>query len=175
MTGSEEYMGVISLFAGNFTPHGYLRCDGQALSSHAYPVLFSLIGNAFGGDRSTFHLPNLNSSLPFPGGREPAYVMCIDGRHAGPADEALRTYLIGTVVLFAGLQALPRDLLECDGRELSVRAHEPLYHLIGTRFGGGGGFRGTFALPKLNDPPPFPAAPGVKYYIAVDGFFPTRH
>lgn len=79
MTDRARYMGVISLFAGNFTPSGVLRCDGQALSVRDFPGLASVIGTAFGGNDTTFHLPNLNASLPFPGGREPAYVICADG------------------------------------------------------------------------------------------------
>ncbi len=57
---AEPYLGEIRMFAGNFAPAGWARCDGQLLSVAQSGALFSLLGTTFGGDgRTTFGLPDL--------------------------------------------------------------------------------------------------------------------
>ena len=64
----EEYTGMIQIFAGDFAPVGYMICAGQTLSVRQHTALFSLIGNAYGGDgRETFKLPNLSGRAIFGG------------------------------------------------------------------------------------------------------------
>lgn len=65
-------IGQIVLFAGNQTPRGWKRCDGSALSSNLYRALYELIGTTYGGNSTSFNLPNL-------GGR---YIICVEGRRA---------------------------------------------------------------------------------------------
>jgi len=58
----EEYTGIVKLFAGSFAPRGWMFCHGQLLSAHRFQDLFSLLGNAYGGDgNETFALPDLRS------------------------------------------------------------------------------------------------------------------
>ena len=54
-------IGRVEWFAGNYTPSGYLVCDGSAVSRTNYAELFKVIGTYFGsGDGSTtFNLPNI--------------------------------------------------------------------------------------------------------------------
>ena len=53
-------IGVTILFAGNFAPPNWALCDGSILSVTAYPLLFAVIGNVYGGDGiRTFALPDL--------------------------------------------------------------------------------------------------------------------
>jgi len=56
----------------------------------------------------------------------------------------------------------------CDGTLFSISQNTALFSLLGTQFGGDG--RTNFALPKIPD-----LAPGVKYFIAVQGIFPSRN
>lgn len=71
----DEYLGVIKLFAGNYTPRNYMPCDGRLLSIQDNVNLFSLLNNVYGGDgRVTFCLPNLDS--PVEGAH---YIICVDG------------------------------------------------------------------------------------------------
>jgi len=45
----------------SFVPHdhiGWIKCDGRALSTAQYNLLFQVIGYQFGGSGSTFNLPN---------------------------------------------------------------------------------------------------------------------
>jgi microcystin-dependent protein len=60
-------IGLICLFPYNFTPMGWLLCNGQAVSIMQYQALYALIGSAYGGDgRTTFVLPNLQGAEPHP-------------------------------------------------------------------------------------------------------------
>ena len=62
----------------------------------------------------------------------------------------------------------PKGWAFCDGQLLPLSQNTALFSLLGTQFGGDG--RTNFALPKIPD-----LAPGVKYFIAVQGIFPSRN
>lgn len=56
----ESYIGEIRPFSFNYAPEGWHLCDGTVLRISDYQVLFSLIGNTFGGTYpNTFALPDL--------------------------------------------------------------------------------------------------------------------
>lgn len=56
----DPFVGEIRLFAGPFTPKGWLPCNGQSLSVADSTELFSVLGTTYGGDgRNTFALPDL--------------------------------------------------------------------------------------------------------------------
>ncbi|MFT3684636.1 MAG: tail fiber protein [Phycisphaerales bacterium] len=62
---SVNYLGEIIVYAGNNTPTGYARCDGQLLPIAQNQALFSLLGTSFGGNGvSTFALPDLRGRVP---------------------------------------------------------------------------------------------------------------
>ena len=53
-------VGTLIAVGGNFTPEGYLYCNGASLSASAYPELCAVIGGTYGGDGlTTFNLPDL--------------------------------------------------------------------------------------------------------------------
>jgi microcystin-dependent protein len=57
---SDPYYGEIRLFAGDFAPTGWARCDGALLAIADNTALFQLIGTTYGGDgQTTFALPDL--------------------------------------------------------------------------------------------------------------------
>ncbi|MCR8846363.1 tail fiber protein [Paenibacillus sp. SC116] len=61
----DPYTGEIRIFAGNYAPAGWALCNGQLLQIRQYSVLFSILGNQYGGDgRNTFALPNLMGKAP---------------------------------------------------------------------------------------------------------------
>ncbi|RXJ02301.1 microcystin-dependent protein [Anaerobacillus alkaliphilus] len=65
---SESYIGTVQLFAFNYAPQGWVRCEGQLLPLAQNTALFSLIGINYGGDgKSTFALPDLRGLSPVPG------------------------------------------------------------------------------------------------------------
>lgn len=59
--------GVISQYAGNTAPSGYLLCEGQTVSRSSYAQLFAAVGTTYntGGEAGTdFRLPNLKGRVP---------------------------------------------------------------------------------------------------------------
>ena len=61
----QPIIGQIILFAGNFTPKGWMPCAGQLLEIRNHTALFSLLGTSYGGDgRVHFALPDLRGRVP---------------------------------------------------------------------------------------------------------------
>jgi len=56
----DEILGSILQFGFNYPTDGWVVCHGQVMAIYPNEELFSLLGNAFGGDgKTTFALPNL--------------------------------------------------------------------------------------------------------------------
>ncbi|GIO56673.1 MULTISPECIES: phage tail protein [Paenibacillus] len=69
---SDQYVGEIRMFAGNYPPVGWAFCDGTTLPINGYEALYSLIGTTYGGDGQTnFKLPDLRGRLPVHMGKNP--------------------------------------------------------------------------------------------------------
>ena len=56
--------GIINQYGGSVAPDGYLLCNGQSVSTGAYPALFAAIGYTYGGSGSNFNVPNLQNRVP---------------------------------------------------------------------------------------------------------------
>ncbi|UTA68944.1 phage tail protein [Emticicia sp. 21SJ11W-3] len=68
----DEYVGTIKIFAGDYAPRNYLKCEGQTLPIMTYQALFALLGTTYGGDgRNTFMLPDLRGRLIVQTGQMP--------------------------------------------------------------------------------------------------------
>jgi microcystin-dependent protein len=66
----DPFLSTIRLLPYNFTPIGWLPCEGQILQITQYQALFALIGAKFGGNGSTtFALPDLRGFEPQAGAR----------------------------------------------------------------------------------------------------------
>ena len=62
---SEPFLGEIQIFAFNFAPRGWAKCDGELLPINQYQSLYSLFGTMYGGDgRTDFGLPDLRGRVP---------------------------------------------------------------------------------------------------------------
>jgi microcystin-dependent protein len=58
---ADGLIGEIRAFGFNFTPQGWLPCNGSTCTISTFSALFSIIGTEFGGNgTTTFNLPNLN-------------------------------------------------------------------------------------------------------------------
>ncbi len=63
--GGNFYVGEIQIFAGNFPPEGWLFCNGAIYAAQLYPMLYSLLGDWYGGNgTSTFGVPDLRTRVP---------------------------------------------------------------------------------------------------------------
>ncbi len=65
VNAQDAILGEIKMFAGNFAPTGWAKCEGQLLSIAQNSALFSLLGTTYGGDgESTFGIPDLRGRVP---------------------------------------------------------------------------------------------------------------
>lgn len=76
--------------------------------------------------------------------------------------------LIGQIQLFA-FGFAPNGWMQCQGQTLQVGQNQALFSLIGATYGGDG--RTTFCLPNLTGCEPNPNS---RYYMAINGLYPTR-
>lgn len=165
----QDTVGMIKLWPAEFQPQYWRYCNGQSLAVSSFDVLYYAIGNTYGGDSTNLALPNLNSSLPFPGGKHPVYIMCVEGSFPGRNEQ---DEYLGVVKLYAGTDAHPlSDYTYCDGQSLSVNNNQALFSLLEYTYGGSGL---NFNLPNLNEKPPFPQYPQIKYVICTSGIYPSR-
>lgn len=64
LQSSHPFIGEIIMFAGNFTPHGWAKYEGQLLPISQNSALFSILGTTYGGDgRTSFGLPDLRGRV----------------------------------------------------------------------------------------------------------------
>jgi microcystin-dependent protein len=87
---TDQYVGEIRMFAGNFAPVGWAFCNGQILPISQNTALFSLLGTNYGGNgTSTFGLPNLQGMAPMHWGQGPGLTNHEVGETGGEAQVAL--------------------------------------------------------------------------------------
>lgn len=65
--------GYIFWYTKETPPDGFLVCDGSTLLIEDYPVLYSVIGNAFGGNDTSFVLPDLRAAFVRGAGAQSGY------------------------------------------------------------------------------------------------------
>ena len=69
---SEQFIGEIRMFAGNFAPKYWAFCNGQILSIAQNTALFSILGTTYGGNgTTTFALPDLRGRAAVSPGQGP--------------------------------------------------------------------------------------------------------
>lgn len=79
-------------------------------------------------------------------------------------------YYIGGIALFPYSGFTPMFWAPCEGQIINITQNQALYSLIGNTYGGSQA-QGTFALPNLKGAEPWPT---MKYFIAVNGLYPSR-
>ncbi len=59
------YVGEIIMFAGDFSPRNYVKCDGGIQSINTFGALYGVLRTRYGGDgQSSVGVPNLEGRLP---------------------------------------------------------------------------------------------------------------
>ena len=65
---SSAPVGTIKMLINNtITPAGFLLCDGASYLVADYPNLYASIGNTYGGNSTSFNVPNMQSVFPIGG------------------------------------------------------------------------------------------------------------
>jgi len=105
---SDQFVGEIRMFAGNFAPVGWAFCNGQLLPISQNTALFSLLGTYYGGDgKSTFALPNLIGRVPIQQGDGPGLSPRYLGESSGSESVTLLTSEIPAHTHTTGAQSGP--------------------------------------------------------------------
>lgn len=87
---TDQFVGEIRIFAGNFAPTGWALCNGQLLPISQNTALFSLLGTTYGGDgKTTFALPNLQGAAPLMAGQGNGLSNRVQGEIGGEATVTL--------------------------------------------------------------------------------------
>jgi microcystin-dependent protein len=171
VTVSDQYVGEIRMFAGDYAPMDWALCDGSELSISEYEVLYTLIGTTYGGDGvSTFKLPDLRGRVALHKGRSTqsgtAYTL---GQAGGAESVTLTTAQLPThshapqAKSLAGDSPSPTGAFWAAG--LPYASGEPNGALSGTAVAAAGGNQAhDNVMPFLV----------VNFIIAVNGLFPSQ-
>ena len=116
-----EPAGIVMPFAGSVAPHGYLLCDGSAVSRDTYSALFAAIGTVYGsGDGvDTFNVPDLSGRV----------VLGVSQSHALGTTGGEATHVLTSSELPAHVHVVPQH-----GHANDIAATTPeLSHTISTQ------------------------------------------
>ena len=161
--GECNWMGQVILVGFGFAPKYTVDAEGQQWQVKGHELLFSLLGNQYGGDgtKGTFDLPDLRGKAP----RGLRYVLCTQSANypsRNGTDGPTCNYLAEVVLVAFPYAAVKTKTAR--GQLLSFAHDEELYDVLGNTFGGDGR-KGTFALPNLAG-----KAPGkLRYLICTAG------
>lgn len=184
MFESSPYVGLITVFAGNFAPLGWFPCDGRLLAISEYEILFVLIGTTYGGDgQSTFALPNLQSRVALHQGNLAGAGTFVIGEMSGTETITLNTQQMpmhshqpGTVTGAPPASNVPGNLSTPAG---NVPALPPqnLYNASADGFGMSPGIVGTGNTGIVGSNSPVDIISPyltMKYIISMFGIFPSQ-
>jgi microcystin-dependent protein len=168
----EPFIGMITMFGGNFAPRGWAFCDGQLLPIAQNTALFSLLGTTYGGDgRTTFGLPDLRGRLAMHPGSGPGLPTFRLGQKGGNKDAQLPQHTHNIDVLNG-----PGNQPNPGGNRIagSIPAGRGTVDAPYTNGAGGTSLAGVQTAgvsPTDGNYPPFTC---VNYIIALVGTFPSR-
>ena len=173
---TDQYLGEIRLFAGNFPPKDWAFCNGQLLPISLNTALFSILGTTYGGDgKSTFALPNLQARAPLGAGQGPGLSQYGLGEMGGEAAVTLLATEMPAhthpAQAFAGPGgATPAGSLWAEATDRGIALYAPDIPgedaaMSPTALAPSGG-----SLPHNNLPPYL----GLNFIIALIGIYPPR-
>lgn len=168
--GVESVVGEVCLFPDKVISNGegsknWKLCDGSSLKVSDYQMLFALIGTTYGGDESSFNIPDLKGKSPIPGVN---YYIAVNGIFPQRDGRTGVDDFVGAVTLYA-FGFVPGGYCHCDGKTLPIQQNAALYSLVNVQFGGDG--RTTFGVPNLAGKEPLAF---MKYGLCTMGLYPPR-
>ena len=171
---SEPFLGQIEMFAFNFAPRGWAKCDGQILPINQNQSLYSLLGTTYGGDgRTSFGLPDLRGRAPMHEGSPPGGASRSLGQKGGSETVALTTAEMPAHTHAAMASSSAGDNPNPEGRVLAGTAPGEVYRdpvnladlRSGTIANAGTGQVHENMQPYL----------AITFCIALQGLFPSRN
>lgn len=170
---SDQFVGEIRPFAGNYAPVDWLLCDGSVYNIHDYPDLFGILGEIYGGDgRNTFAVPNLNNRAPVHATGSGAYRL---GAIGGQEEVTLtksqlpkHTHLLQGATSRAGSQNSPINNAFDNSNEANIYSTnttqlQPMSEAMVGAVGNGGSHHNMSPYVAIN------------FIIAYNGIFPARN
>ena len=90
LKAQDPYLGEIRMFAGNFAPQGWAKCEGQLLAISQNQALYAIIGTTYGGNGITnFALPDLRGRVAMHTGTGPGLSQHVLGEMSGTENNSL--------------------------------------------------------------------------------------
>jgi microcystin-dependent protein len=161
-------LGEVKMFAGNFAPRGWMKCEGQLLPIANYSALFSILGTQYGGDgRTTFGLPDLRGRVAMGTGTGNGLSPSVIGQMKGQEQTTLTTSnLPAHNHAVEEKQSEPVEVQtprEPDAPRVPVDVPTGVSPVQTTTTGG--------STPVNNMQPSL----SITYIICVDGYYPSRN
>lgn len=104
----DPFIGEIRMFAGSFAPQGWEFCHGQRLNIRDHHVLYTILGNQYGGDgTTTFALPDLRDRVPIHQGQGEGLAHRTIGEKGGTPTVTLNLDQMPAHNHLAGCQTIP--------------------------------------------------------------------
>ncbi len=176
---SNQYLGEIRLFAGNFAPKGWATCDGQLMSIQQNAALFAILGTFYGGNGiQTFALPDLRGRVPVHQGQGPGLSSYVIGEMTGKQNATLlssnlpvHTHIVnansGASPLSTPDNALPAPLTDSQGNPYNQYTKTAANAQASPNFLKPAGGNQPFSLVQ--------PVTCLTFIIALTGIFPTRN
>lgn len=143
---SDQYVGEIRMFGGDFAPEGWLLCNGAQVPVATYEALYALIGTTYGGSGPSFALPDLRGRVPISHGQAPGLTSYPLGASGGAEQVALTVaeYPAHTHVAQASTEtgnqaSTERGIPAANGNLALYNANTPKYALNTAAVGMSGG------------------------------------
>ena len=175
---SDQFIGQLKIFAGNFAPLGWAFCSGQLLPIDQNSALFALIGTIYGGDgMTTFALPNLQGRVPVHQGQGPGFTNRVIGQTGGTESVTLS---VNQIPAHTHSQITP------PASSLPATHTEPAGHVFAVPIDGSAAYSNS-SNATLNGGGNLPIEGGgqphnnlqpylcVNFIIALQGIFPSRN
>ncbi len=114
----EAFIGTILPWAGNYTPQGWLPCDGQIYSpgqASQFQALYAVIGNTYGGNPAqfTFTVPDLRGRVPLGAGQASGGAFIhqgsMDTLTVGEGSAALPYLAVNYIICYNGIFPMRND------------------------------------------------------------------
>lgn len=177
---SDQFVGEIRIFAGNYAPEGWHFCDGTLLTISGHDTLYAVLGTTYGGDGiTTFALPDLRSRVPIHQGTgaNPTLTPRTIGAKLGTEAESISTTQLAAHSHNFVADNVAATLLTIQGNTLAITptgdnfyspaSSDPslMVNLVNGVIGStGGGGQHDNRMPYL----------ALNYIIALNGYFPQQ-